>query len=189
MSKHKDTTIPLESGNFYHIFNRGNKCIKIFHKHDNYVYFLKKYDSYLSNYLDTYAYALIPNHFHFLVRIKEEAEILQNARNEYGKVSKALWKLIREKMEEYPKALFQSYQGFAKLMEQGFPKEPISMISFIEMMPSILLYFVANWILSDRFRRFFAAYAMAINKQEKEVGALFQRPFRRKLIDSETYFT
>jgi len=189
MSKHKDTTIPLESGNFYHIFNRGNKGIRIFYEERNYVYFLKKYGHYLSDYLDTYTYALIPNHFHLLVRIKEEEEILLSATKDYESVPKSLWKLIREKTEEYPKELFQKFPKFSKLIGNGFPEEPLRFILFIEIMPPILHYFVTNWVLSDRFRRFFSGYARAINKQENEIGTLFQKPFRRKLIDSEEYLT
>jgi hypothetical protein len=55
---------------FYHIFNRGNNSEKIFFKEKNYNYFLEKYDEYLSSYLNTYAFALIPNHFHFLIKVK-----------------------------------------------------------------------------------------------------------------------
>ncbi|MBL0309574.1 MAG: hypothetical protein IPP77_07850 [Bacteroidetes bacterium] len=33
--------------------------------------YLKQYDRYLGDYLDTFAYCLLPNHFHLLVRVKE----------------------------------------------------------------------------------------------------------------------
>ena len=38
-------------------------------------------------------------------------------------------------------------------------------------------------------RRFFLSYAKSINKQESRKGSLFQKNFRRKIIDSEVYFT
>ena len=63
------------------------------------------------------------------------------------------------------------------------------MASFVEMMPSLIQYYLACWVLSDRFRRFFAGYARAINKQQGDIGTLFQKPFRRKAIDSEVYLT
>ena len=65
-------TLPLLPGNFYHIFNRGNNREKIFYIESNYRYFLKKYDEYMSGCVDTYAYCLLPNHFHFLIRIKDD---------------------------------------------------------------------------------------------------------------------
>jgi len=58
-------------GNFYHIYNRGNNRENIFFEENNYYYFLEKYDKYLTNYLETFAYCLLPNHFHLLVRVKE----------------------------------------------------------------------------------------------------------------------
>ena len=75
----KNITVPdnksielLISDRYYHIFNRGNNYNTVFFKPENYYYFLKKYYMYLSNYIDTYAYCLINNHFHFLIRTKEK---------------------------------------------------------------------------------------------------------------------
>jgi REP element-mobilizing transposase RayT len=62
--------IPLEEGKFYHIYNQGNNRENIFYKDENYVYFMKKLDFYLSDFVELYAFCLMPNHFHFLVRIK-----------------------------------------------------------------------------------------------------------------------
>jgi len=54
----------------YHIYNRCVSGTKLFYTEENYTFFLKKYDEYLGNYLATYAYALIPNHYHFLAKCK-----------------------------------------------------------------------------------------------------------------------
>ena len=40
----------------------------------------------------------------------------------------------------------------------------------------------------QHFSNFFNAYAKAINKQEDRTGSLFQRPFRRVLVESEEQF-
>jgi len=64
-------TLELIPGYFYHIFNRGINQEKIFFKEENYYYFLRKYDEYLSGAADTYSYCLLPNHFHLLIRIKD----------------------------------------------------------------------------------------------------------------------
>ncbi len=42
----------------------------IFHEEKNYSQFLKRYEEFLSDYIDTYAYSLLPDHFHLLVHIK-----------------------------------------------------------------------------------------------------------------------
>ena len=74
MSKH--IHIPLEENNYYHIYNRGHDGIDLFYQRRNYHYFLVKYDYYLSNYVDTYAYCLLPNHFHLLIRVKKKSDFV-----------------------------------------------------------------------------------------------------------------
>ncbi len=43
-------------------------------------------------------------------------------------------------------------------------------------------------IVSELFRRFFIAYAKAINKQEGRVGSLFQKNFKRRPVQSDGHF-
>ncbi len=65
----------LEPGNYYHIYNRGvNRC-NLFYTNENYRYFLRLYEKYIDPVAETYAWVLLKNHFHLLVRIKEESEI------------------------------------------------------------------------------------------------------------------
>jgi len=66
---------PLVHGVYYHVYNRGNGGENIFREARNYDYFLKQYARYVEPVADTYAYCLLKNHFHLLVRIKEEEEI------------------------------------------------------------------------------------------------------------------
>ncbi|NJO90290.1 MAG: hypothetical protein HC831_16100 [Chloroflexia bacterium] len=68
---------PLEADNFFHIYNRGNDGIKIFYNEENYNYFLWKFDEYMSQFVSVYSYCLLINHFHFLVKVKNEKEIIQ----------------------------------------------------------------------------------------------------------------
>lgn len=77
MKKHQQE---LDPGKFYHIFNRGNNSEKIFFKQENYEFFLRRYTEYVSDCIETYAYCLLPNHFHFLVRVKEKALHLADAK-------------------------------------------------------------------------------------------------------------
>ena len=65
----------IEEGYFYHIYNRGNNSEKIFFSEENYAYFLKLLTKYIFPVADIYAYCLLNNHFHILVRIKEKNEI------------------------------------------------------------------------------------------------------------------
>lgn len=61
----------LEEGNFYHIYNRAVERRPMFTENRNYQYFLSKIVKYLIPFLDVYAYCLLDNHFHLLVKVKE----------------------------------------------------------------------------------------------------------------------
>jgi putative transposase len=67
----------LQPDTFYHIYNRANGSELLFLRDENYLFFLRKYEEYISPICHTYCYCLMPNHFHFLVRIKSEKEIEQ----------------------------------------------------------------------------------------------------------------
>lgn len=66
---------PLQPDCFYHIYNRGINGENIFKEERNYAYFLQKYAQFVSPYVSTYAYCMLKNHFHLLVRTRSEEEI------------------------------------------------------------------------------------------------------------------
>lgn len=87
---------------FYHIYNRGNNKEKIFYKDSNYIFFLQKFDSYLSPYLDLYSYCLLPNHFHLLIKTKSEVSILNNGYNNLDlPVSSDSGDIVGEHLEDF----------------------------------------------------------------------------------------
>ena len=63
--------VQFAQGHYYHIYNRGNNREDIFIQERNYRYFLRLYAKHIEPMADTYAYCLLRNHFHFLVRIKD----------------------------------------------------------------------------------------------------------------------
>ena len=65
---------PLIPNAYYHIYNRGNNREDIFIQDENYRFFLQRYLQYIEPIAFTYAYCLLPNHFHFLVRIRNVEE-------------------------------------------------------------------------------------------------------------------
>ena len=75
---------PLIPDHFYHILNRGNDKTILFYTKENYDYFLKQYNSYLSEYLTTYAFCLLSNHFHLLVKLNADHEIIETAQKNNG---------------------------------------------------------------------------------------------------------
>ena len=68
------SSLPLEPGHYYHIFNRGVNRTNIFNEDRNYAHFLTLYARHVSPVADTFAYCLLGNHFHLLVRIRTEPE-------------------------------------------------------------------------------------------------------------------
>lgn len=65
---------PLEPERFYHVFNRGNNREDLFREERNYAFFLERYAYHVGPVADTFAYCLLRNHFHLLVRVKAEAD-------------------------------------------------------------------------------------------------------------------
>ena len=67
---------PLLPGRKYHIYNHVIGKEVLFKEEKNYYYFLEKYKKHITPVVDTYAFCLMPNHFHVVVRIKKEEEII-----------------------------------------------------------------------------------------------------------------
>ena len=63
-----DFRIKIETNRFYHIWNRGNNREYLFYTAANYEYFLRLYAEILDPVVETYAWCLLPNHFHLLIR-------------------------------------------------------------------------------------------------------------------------
>jgi REP element-mobilizing transposase RayT len=66
----KTIKTPLEVDRYYHIYNRGNNRENIFLREEDYRFFLQKYTEMVHPYVNTYAYCLIPNHFHFMIKFE-----------------------------------------------------------------------------------------------------------------------
>ena len=61
----------FEKDHIYHIYNQGNNRQKIFFDRENYLFFLQKMNDYLLPYCDIMAWCLMPNHFHWMVYVRE----------------------------------------------------------------------------------------------------------------------
>jgi len=67
----------LHPDNFYHIYNHANGRENLFIEERNYYFFLNKANLYLSPVFKLYAYCLMPNHFHLLISVRSETEIVK----------------------------------------------------------------------------------------------------------------
>lgn len=55
----------------FHIYNQGNNRQQVFYKDAHYLDFLGRMRQFLLPHVDFLAYCLMPNHFHFLVYVKQ----------------------------------------------------------------------------------------------------------------------
>lgn len=121
--------IPLAYGKFYHIYNRGINGCNLFYDNENYEHFLHLYDKYISPVAETYAWVLMKNHFHLLVRVKKEGEMffpknLRGFQNLEGldRINKQFSNLFNA----YTKAINKRYHRTGSLFEHPFKRVPVN---------------------------------------------------------------
>lgn len=72
---------PFEENQFYHVYNHAAGDKNIFISNKDFLDFLGKHHKYLSDVFETLAYCLMPNHFHFIVKVKSHREIMSFSKN------------------------------------------------------------------------------------------------------------
>jgi len=120
---------PLEFGCFYHIYNRGINGCPLFREATNYEHFLALYDKHISPVAHTFAWVLMRNHFHLLVRIKSIQEIanLQGFENLEGlKGRTRVNQQFANLFNAYTKAFNKRYHRTGSLFEHPFDRIKIT---------------------------------------------------------------
>jgi len=134
----------IEEGYFYHIYNRGNNSEKIFFSEENYAYFLKLLTKYIFPVADIYAYCLLNNHFHILVRIKEKNEIEIN-KLKFSTVEKpkevSASRQFSHFLNAYSQAVNKKYARTGSLFEKRFQRKRISDDHYLR---QVILYINTN---------------------------------------------
>lgn len=172
MGKTNNTTIPLLPNTYYHLYSRGNNKQLIFYKAKNYPYFLFKLTTYLTDYVDVFAYCLLPNHFHLLVRIKPMEEILTSAVRDFPLINK-------KTLEQW---------NFSFSNSSFLHKKKVALTDILEMdITEDMQLRIACWVVKERIRICLMGYAKAINKQENLEGSLFRKNIRRKKVEGLDY--
>lgn len=105
----------IYSNGYYHLYNRGNNKELIFFENDNYSYFLNQFKKYVSPHCETYSYCLMPNHFHFFIRINDEALFEKGIKNFFISYSKAI-----NKKYDRVGSLFQGRYKASEIISDGY---------------------------------------------------------------------
>ena len=148
--------IPNQS---YHIFNHANGFENIFTEDENYRFFLEKYKLYIAPIAETYAYCLMPNHFHLVVRIRRKEVIEELIRNKYN--------FSATTTNDFPKVS----------LDFGKVREEVNICN-----KDIEKY------LSKQFSNLFSSYTQSFNQMYKRMGSLFIKNFKREIIFDKKYF-
>jgi REP element-mobilizing transposase RayT len=177
----------LEPDCYYHIFNRGINSDRIFETNDNYSYFLKQFSKYILDVADVFAYCLMPNHFHFILKIKSKEELdsfakttikTSNINNDglhstQNIASKQISKFISSYTQSYNKV----HNRHGGLLERPFKRKEIASEEYLK---NLILYIHQNPNdLKINFRDYkFSSYQSILSKSKtslmrEEVIAVF----------------
>jgi putative transposase len=118
----------MEPGCTYHLYTHANGFENLFRSDENYRYFLRRYEHFILPVAETYAYCLMPNHVHFLIRIKTAAELessfgkFETFRKMEARISKQFANLF----SSYTQAFNKMYQRRGSLFIPNFKRKEIS---------------------------------------------------------------
>lgn len=125
----KTNTERILPDTFYHVYNRGINGETLFKEERNYDYFLQRYGTFIPPVANTFAYCLLGNHFHLLIRTKTEKEISEWAKREDREQSKNLadkdasWHISKQfatLFKSYALAINKGYNRTGGLFEEPF---------------------------------------------------------------------
>ncbi len=105
----------------YHLYNRANGEDNLFRSEENYNFFLDKYFNYIDPVAETFAFVLMPNHFHLMVRIRSESEIIKNIMSErITETEKIISNQFSRLFNSYSKAFNKMYERNGSLFQRPF---------------------------------------------------------------------
>ena len=135
----------MQADTFYHIYNHANGNENLFRNDENYSFFLQKWAKYIEPIADTYAYCLMPNHFHVLVKIKTEEELLWG-KNLSGLLSKQFSNLFNS----YAKAYNKMYERKGSLFNRPFKSKLVSDDNYL----TTLIYYIHHNPIHHGFTKY-----------------------------------
>ncbi|MCS3735947.1 REP element-mobilizing transposase RayT [Mucilaginibacter dorajii] len=136
----------------YHLYNRGNNKDLIFFEEENYSYFLHQFKKHVLPFCDVFAYCLMPNHFHFFIRVNDKDPFERGLKNFFISYSKAINKKYNR--------VGSLFQGRYKISEITSNSYFTKIIAYIHQNP-----FVANLVKSLGGYKYSSYNAYLSNKE------------------------
>ena len=129
----------MDAEKIYHIYNHANGHENLFREKDNYRFFLQQWDKYISPIAKTYAYCLMPNHIHFLIKTRSIEEVRMNFGFEdvkpFGKFE-AFQKLVSKQFSNlyssYAQAFNKMYNRKGSLFSPNFKRKEITSEEYLK---------------------------------------------------------
>jgi len=156
-------TVPLIEGQYYHIYNRGNNGENIFLEARNYEYFFKLYIRYIYPIAETYAYCLMRNHFHLLVKIAPKPDLLGLKDLEGLNYSQAFSNLFNA----YTKTINKTYNRHGSLFEKNFKRILIDSDSYLIQVVAYIHRNPQKHGFTDNFRNYPYSSYHSIQEQKQ----------------------
>jgi putative transposase len=126
---------PFISDTYYHIYNRGNNKENIFIEPENYLHFLHLVEKHLLPITEIYSYCLLPNHFHIILKTKEDKNLPENMAN--TNISQPLSNLFNA----YTKAINKKYNRTGSLFQDRFKRIKIESTDYLQ---NLIIYTNTN---------------------------------------------
>jgi putative transposase len=133
-------TQPLIEGQYFHIYNRGVNGEDLFKEKRNYYYFLEQYRFYCADVLETLAYCLLKNHFHLLVFVKENVEVVRQDGKE-GMFRLNASKQLGHLFNSYAQSINKACNRTGPLFESPFERKLVDDESYLT---SVIYYINSN---------------------------------------------
>jgi REP element-mobilizing transposase RayT len=114
----------LAKDHFYHIYNRGINSEPIFLSNDNKLYFLKLFSKHMIGKVSIYAYCLMDNHFHIVIKVTEEEKIVtQSLSNLFNSYAKAF-----NKQNDRTGSLFEKHFKRIEIQDENYLRNIIQYV-------------------------------------------------------------
>ncbi len=104
----------LEKGKYYHIYNRGRQGENLFRENDNYYHFIRLYEKYIDPIAETYAWVLLGNYFHLLIKTTTK------------ETGKPLFRYFSNFFNAYTKSFNKKYNRYGSLFDSPFKRIEIT---------------------------------------------------------------